>query len=50
MAAGFLIVEEAGGLVTDYAGEAFTPFGDGVIAGNAAMLATMLEAINASAQ
>ena len=49
MAAGSLIVEEAGGLVTDYAGGRFMPFGDGVIAGNAAIHAAMRDAIDASA-
>ena len=49
MAAGSLIVEEAGGIVSDYAGDLFTPFGDGVIAGNAAMHGAMLDAILTSA-
>lgn len=35
MAAGSLIVEEAGGIVTDYTGGPFTAFGDGVLAGPA---------------
>lgn len=45
MAAGSLIVEEAGGVVSDYQGGPFKPFGDGVIAGNAPIHRAMLEAV-----
>jgi myo-inositol-1(or 4)-monophosphatase len=45
MAAGSLIVEEAGGVVTDYLGGPFQLFGDGVIAGNAPIHRAMLERV-----
>lgn len=46
MAAGSLIVEEAGGVVTDYVGGPFKPFGDGVIAANAPIHRAVFEAVN----
>ena len=49
MAAAALIVEEAGGVVTDYTGGPFNPFGDGVTAGNAAIHAVVLRAVIAHA-
>jgi myo-inositol-1(or 4)-monophosphatase len=45
MAAGALIVSEAGGTVTDYFGGSFTPFGDGVIAGNTVMHRALLDVV-----
>lgn len=45
MAAGALIVEEAGGLVTDYDGGPHNVLGNSVIAGNAAIHRAMLDAI-----
>jgi myo-inositol-1(or 4)-monophosphatase len=45
MAAGSLLVEEAGGIVTGYAGEPFAPFGQGVTAGNPAIHGEVLQAI-----
>ena len=45
MAAGSLIVEETGGVVTDYIGEPFKVFGDGVIAGNASIHRAVLERV-----
>ena len=47
MAAGSLLIQEAGGVVTDYTGGVFDPFGDGVIAGNAAIHAEILEIVAA---
>ncbi|MCC6791832.1 MAG: inositol monophosphatase [Thermomicrobiales bacterium] len=45
MAAGSLIVEEAGGVVTDYRGGPFSPFDAGAIAGNASVHRAILDAI-----
>jgi myo-inositol-1(or 4)-monophosphatase len=45
MAAGALVVEEAGGIITDYAGGPYKPFGDGVICGNAAIHSAVLEIV-----
>jgi myo-inositol-1(or 4)-monophosphatase len=42
MAAGALIVQEAGGQVTQVTGEAFSPYGRGVLASNAHLHAEML--------
>jgi myo-inositol-1(or 4)-monophosphatase len=48
MAAGALIVEEAGGLVTDYRGGTFDPFGAGVIAANPGLYAAILDVVQAA--
>ena len=45
MAAASLLVEEAGGVVTDYIGGQFDVFGNGVTAGNAAMHAAVVEVV-----
>jgi myo-inositol-1(or 4)-monophosphatase len=45
MAAGSLIIQEAGGVVTDYTGGTFAPFGNGVIAGNYAIHSELLDII-----
>ena len=37
MAAGSLVVAEAGGVISDYAGGSFIPFGRGIIAANPAI-------------
>jgi myo-inositol-1(or 4)-monophosphatase len=45
MAAGALIVQEAGGIVTDYEGGSFNPFGDGVTAANAALHGAIVDVV-----
>jgi len=45
MAAGSLIIEEAGGTVTTYAGGAWNPYGREILASNAAMHQTMLAVV-----
>jgi len=42
MAAGFLMVEEAGGMVTDFRGNAFSIYGDDIIASNGLIHKDML--------
>jgi len=42
MAAGALIVQEAGGQVTQVTGEPFTPYGRGILASNGHLHADML--------
>lgn len=48
MAAGALLVEEAGGIVTDYAGGPFDPLGDGVIAANPALIRPITDIVHAA--
>ena len=45
-AAGFLIVEEAGGRVTDYNGVAYSPYQPSILATNGKIHEDMLLAIN----
>jgi myo-inositol-1(or 4)-monophosphatase len=47
MAAGALIVEEAGGVVSGYAGGGFDPFGRGITAGNPAIHPLLVETVAA---
>lgn len=49
MAAGSLIVQEAGGIVTDYLGGDYRPFGDGVVAANPHLHAAILDVVAAHA-
>lgn len=44
-AAGFLIVEEAGGKVTDFLGRPYSPFGDEILASNGILHPQLLELI-----
>ena len=44
-AAGSLIVREAGGMVSDYAGESYTPFQDSIVAANPFIYKEMLDII-----
>lgn len=45
IAAGCLMVEEAGGIVTDKGGKPWTPYSKGIIAGNKSMHKTLLELV-----
>lgn len=45
VAAGGLLVQEAGGQVSDYSGDSFSPFGRQIVASNGALHAKLLEVI-----
>lgn len=46
MAAGFLLVIEAGGMVTDFKGDKFNPFGKEILASNGRIHGQMLDVLN----
>jgi myo-inositol-1(or 4)-monophosphatase len=45
-AAGVIMVREAGGIITNYGGEAFTPYDKNIVAANPHLLSAMLELLN----
>jgi myo-inositol-1(or 4)-monophosphatase len=47
-AAGSIIVREAGGVISDYSGNPYSPFGKTILASNPAIYGKMLEVLNSS--